>query len=174
MPPSSFAGDMGVDAIVFFAPRIETGRVSSQQGIFTRREPPPEAIAAALHEGGWNGVAQGWWPALTSGYAGWHQTFRSRRALHGKVTIGVSRDCGGAVAHPSLTRNAVDPWFFMAVIRVDDGGPVLYNGSVGFALPDNRSSNGVPGPCPGIDVAAAAALGISCSHHFSTNLSARE
>ena len=44
--------EAGVDGIVLFAPRIETGRIASQQGIFARREPPPEAIAAASHEGG--------------------------------------------------------------------------------------------------------------------------
>jgi hypothetical protein len=63
-------------------------------------------------------VAQGWWPGTTTGYAGWHQTYRSRLALFGKVTVGISRDCGRTVAHVPY---AVDPWFFEAVIRVDGG-----------------------------------------------------
>lgn len=169
----------GVDAIVLFAPRIETGRVASGKGIFAQRQAPPQAIAAAKAEGGWQGVAQAWWPGYTSGCGGWHQTWRSRRPVRGNLTIGVART--GPVAHGSEGQyNASTlPWFFSTLIRIDGTagaavtglgahGAILYNASAGFS-PVIPSEPDVQSPCPGLDVAAAAAAGVRCARHFNSN-----
>ena len=156
-----------VDAVIMFSPRIEAGRVASRQGIFTHRQAPPHAVAAAAQEGGWRSVAQAWYPGYTPGYGGFHQTWISRQPVSGNISIGVARDCH---AHPR-SANGKEIWYFSALIRVE-GGAVLYNRSAGVTLPPANRTSTSPVTCPGMQVAQAAALGVRCTARRSDNATA--
>ena len=142
----------GVDAVVLWGMPHEAGRIADRGGIFAERKAAPSAVAAAKKEGGWDSVLQGWYPGYCSGYGGWHQTWTSRRPAS-NFTIGVARDCCGV--HGGA--GADDPWFFSVTIRVSD--TILFNASSSAACREAA----VPSPCPGMDAAGAAALGLNCT-----------
>eukprot|EP01052_Picozoa_sp_SAG31_P007304 SAG31_NODE_347_length_17310_cov_3.764743_9_plen_1165_part_00 len=151
----------GVAAVVFCGLRMEVSNLPSQRGIFTQRQAPSSSRRVASIQN-WTGVVQAWFPGYAPGYGGWFQSWTSRQPLQlasGVLTIGVSR--GRAI--PIATNS--NPWFFSAIIRELDG-PVLFNVSADAAP---LASNGSL-PCPGMERAAAAAVGLNCTVRYPQTL----
>jgi alpha-galactosidase len=139
----------GVTGVVQWNMPHEAGRIADHGGIFAERQADAGVLAAAKDEGSWDKVLTTWYPGYCSGYGGWHQTFTSRVAVVGNVSVGLARDCCGI--HEA-------EWFFEVTIRVT-GGVLLFNASSGGSCNGSRST----AQCPGMDVQGAAAIGVTCA-----------
>jgi hypothetical protein len=146
----------GVDATLVYNLRLETGRLSSQSGIFARQHPPATALAAAAAEGGWGGVVAGFWPEHVPGYGGFFQSWLTRHPVSGNLSFGVNREW-----HATTTNESEAPFFFAGSIRVQ-AGPVLFRASTNV-VPCDPPDNPPERQCPGIDAVAAAQLGVTCT-----------